>query len=62
MKRIYVEAIVAWILFLWSLYNAGNNQDSKNPPFDPLGIGAFIQMWIAVAVAVEMWINSFLGG
>lgn len=62
MKRIYVEAIVAWILFLWSLYNAGNNQDSKNPPFDPFGIGAFIQMWIAVAVAVEMWISGFLGG
>lgn len=59
MKRIYVEAIVAGILFLWSLYNAGNNQDSKNPPLDPLGIGAFIQMWIAVATAFVTWLNSF---
>lgn len=59
MKRIYVEAIVAGILFLWSLYNAGNNQDSKKPPFDPLGIGAFIQIWIAVATAFVTWLNSF---
>lgn len=58
MKRIYVEAIVVWILFLWSLYNAGNNQDSKKPPFDPLGIGAFIQMWIVIAMAFVTWLNS----
>lgn len=61
MKRIYIEAIVAGILFFWSLYNCVNNTDSRVPPFDPLGIGAFIQMWIAVATAFVTWLNS-LGG
>ena len=59
MKRIYVEAIVAGILSLWSLCNAVDQQDSKVPPFDPLGIGAFIQMWIVVATAFVTWLNSF---
>ena len=59
MKRIYVEAIVAWILFLWSLYNIANKKDSEVPAFDPFEIGAFIQMWIAVVTAFVTWLNSF---
>lgn len=55
MERIYVEAIVALILFLWSLYNIANNKEN----FDPLWIGAFIQMWIVVATAFVTWLNSF---
>ena len=57
MERIYVEAIVALILFLWSLYNIANNKEN----FDPLWIGAFIQMLIALATAFITWLNS-LGG
>jgi len=59
MKRIYIEAIVAGILSFWSLYNAVNQEDSKVPLLDPLGIGAFIQMWITVATAFVTWLNSF---
>lgn len=57
MERIYVEAIVALILFLWSLYNIANNKEN----FDPLWIGAFIQMLIALVTAFITWFNS-LGG
>lgn len=58
MKRIYIEAIVAGILFFWSLYNWVDKEDSRVPAFDPFGIGAFIQMWIAVATAFVTWLDS----
>ena len=54
MKRIYVEAIVALILLFWSIDNIVNKKD-----FNPLEIGAFIQMLIAVAMAFVTWLNSF---
>ena len=58
MKSIYIEAIVAGILFLWSVCNTVGKEDSGIRDFYPITIGGAIQIWITVIIAFITWLNS----
>jgi len=59
MKRIYVEAIVAGILLLWSLCNSVDKEEVGIAAFYPITIGAIIQAAIVFVFALITWINAW---
>ena len=58
MERIYIEAIVAGILLLWSICNNVDKEDSGIKAFYPITIGGAIQIWITVIIAFITWLKS----